>query len=77
MQLNKLQDIHKNSGFKGENNKLLSNLVYKQTKAVVVLKDLKSAPYMLFAETDNGLIEVAPSEANTHKKLHVSWNKNK
>lgn len=48
---------------------------YKRTKAVVVLKDLKKVPYSLFAETDDGLIAVAPSEANAYKKLHVSWQK--
>ena len=50
---------------------------YKSTKAVVVLKDLKMVPYTLFAESDDGLIAVSPSEANAHKKLHVSWNKTK
>lgn len=50
---------------------------YKQTKAVIVLKDLKKVPYTLFAESDDGLIAVTPSEANAHKKLHVSWNKTK
>ena len=52
---------------------------YKQTKAVIVLKGLKKVPYTLFAETDDGLITVTPSEAeaNAHKKLHVSWNKSK
>ena len=49
---------------------------YKHTKAVIVLKDLKKVPYTLFAETDDGLIAVAPCEANTYKKLHVSWPKN-
>lgn len=49
---------------------------YKHTKAVVVLKDLEKVPYTLFAETDNGLIAVAPCEANGYKKLHVSWAKN-
>lgn len=48
---------------------------YKHTKAVIVLKDLKIVPYTLFAESDDGLIAVSPSEANAHKKLHVSWNK--
>ena len=50
---------------------------YKQTKAVIVLKDLKKVPYTLFAETDGGLIAIIPSEANAHKKLHVSWQKTK
>lgn len=49
---------------------------YKQTKAVVVLKGLKKVPYTLFAESDDGLIAVAPCEANAYKKLHVSWSKN-
>lgn len=49
---------------------------YKHTKAVIVLKDLKKVPYTLFAETDEGLLPVAPSEANDYKKLHVSWSKN-
>ncbi|MDO5401408.1 MAG: hypothetical protein Q4F17_10610 [Eubacteriales bacterium] len=46
---------------------------YKHTKAVIVLKGLEKVPYTLFAETDDGLIAVAPSEANAYKKLHVSW----
>lgn len=50
---------------------------YKSTKAVVVLKDLEAVPYTLFAESDDGLIAVSPSEANAHKKLHVCWNKTK
>lgn len=50
---------------------------YKHTKAVIVLKGLKKVLYTLFAESDDGLIAVAPSEANAHKKLHVSWNKTK
>ncbi len=50
---------------------------YKHTKVVIVLKDLKKVPYTLFAESDDGLIAVAPSEANAHQKLHVSWNKTK
>lgn len=50
---------------------------YKQTEAVIVLKDLKQVPYTLFAESDDGLIAVTPSEAYTHKKLHVSWKKAK
>lgn len=49
---------------------------YKHTKVVIVLKDLKKVPYTLFAETDDGLIAVAPCEANAYKKLHVSWTKN-
>ena len=50
---------------------------YKHTKAVIVLQNLKKVPYTLFAESDDGLIAVSPSEANAHKKLHVSWNKTK
>ena len=50
---------------------------YKQTKAVIVLKGLKKVSYTLFAENDDGLIAVAPSEAAAHKKRHVSWNKTK
>ena len=48
---------------------------YKQTRSIVVLHNLKEVPYTLFAETDEGLIPVAPSEACGHKKLHVSWQK--
>lgn len=48
---------------------------YKQTKAIIVLHNLKEVPYSLFAETDEGLIPVTPIEACGHKKLHVSWQK--
>lgn len=45
----------------------------KQTKAVVVLKNLQPSAYSLYAETDDGLVPVLPSEARSYKKLHVSW----
>lgn len=47
----------------------------KQTKTIIVLQNLESVPYLLFAETDEGLVSVLRTEADKYKKLHVSWSK--
>lgn len=64
-------------GLKTAQQEIKQGFHYKKTKAVIVMKGLKKVLYMLFAESDDGLITVTPSEANTHKKLHASWNKSK
>lgn len=45
----------------------------KQTRMVVVLHKLEPVPYVLFAETEEGLVPVSQAEAHKHKKVHVSW----
>lgn len=45
----------------------------KQTKTIVVLHKLEPVPYVLFAETEEGLVLVSQAEAHNHKKIHVSW----
>lgn len=70
-------ELNEVDGLKTAQQEIKQDFHYKQTKAVIVLKDLKKVPYTLFAESDDGLITVTPSEANAHKKLHVSWNKSK
>lgn len=45
----------------------------KQTKAIVVLHKLEPMPYVLFAETEEGLVLVSQAEAHKHKRIHLSW----
>ena len=47
----------------------------KRTERIIVLHNLKSVPYILFKQTDEGLVMVAPEEARGEKKLFLSWNK--
>lgn len=48
---------------------------HKKTQSIIVLKNLKIIPYLLFADTEEGLISVSPVEAYRYKKLLVSWKK--
>ena len=45
----------------------------KQTKTIIVLHKLEPVPYVLFAETEEGLVLVSQAEAHKHKKIHVNW----
>ena len=47
----------------------------KITEQIIVLHNSKSVPYILFKETDEGLVVVTPEEARGQKKLYLSWNK--
>lgn len=47
----------------------------KSIDRIVVLHHLKSVPYTLFKETDEGLVMITPEEAQGQKKLYLSWNK--
>ena len=49
----------------------------KRFKSIVVIHNEKVVPYTLFAEADDGIIQVTPEEAHGYKKLFVNWNKQK
>ena len=58
-----------------QNNIVRHGYNLKGTERIVVLHNLKSVPYTLFKETEEGLVAVAPEEAQGEKKLFLSWNK--
>ncbi len=68
-------ELKKADGLKEAQTDIKQGFRSRQTKAVVVLNGLKKLPYTLFAETDEGLIEVDSNgeEASMHKILHVRW----
>ena len=47
----------------------------KRFKSIVVIHNEEVIPYALFAEADDGIIQVTPEEAHGYKKLFVSWDK--
>lgn len=47
----------------------------KRFKSIVVIHNEEVIPYTLFAEADDGIIQVTPEEAHGYKKLFVSWSK--
>ena len=49
----------------------------KRFKSIVVIHNEEVIPYTLFAETEDGIIQVTPEEAHGYKKLFVNWNKQK
>ena len=48
---------------------------YKHYRKIVVLRNAEAVPYTLFAETEEGIVQVSLEEAAKYKKIHISWNK--
>lgn len=48
---------------------------YKHYRKIVVLRNAEAVPYTLFAETEEGIVQVSLEEATKYKKIHISWNK--
>lgn len=47
----------------------------KRTERMIVLHNLKTVPYTLFKETEEGLVPITSEEARGQQKLYLSWNK--
>ena len=56
-----------------QNNIVRHGYNLKETERIIILHNLKSVPYTLFKDSEEGLVKITLEEARGEKKLFLSW----